>query len=54
MEPSQKKGLWGKYMREGHQNIQVSGEGICAVEEDKSCMELTTSIYEKGSVVWKE
>ena len=41
-------------MKEGDWNIQASKEGICAVKEDKSCMELSTSIYKKGSMVWKE
>ena len=41
-------------MKEGAQNIQVSEEGICTVKEGVDCMGITTSIYEKGNVVWKE
>ena len=41
-------------MKEGDREIQDSKEGICAVEEDQSRMELTASIYEKGSAVWEE
>ena len=38
-------------MKEDDRNIQASKEGICAVEEDGRRMELSTSIYEKGSAV---
>ena len=41
-------------MKEGNQKMQASKEGICAVEEDQSRMELIASIYKKGSAVWKE